>query len=123
MTEETKSLSAWRLDLKRYGKSHWLKFYENFLGSPVSNKARFYRAISLYGEWAVFEAVIATSEADITGDPLNYFYKVASNKWKEAQKDEDEEADYVAQIEEAKKISQQKNEELAKKLNAKSRKK
>jgi hypothetical protein len=121
MTEqdEVKSLSSWRLDLQRYGRKHWLVFYKALLASPVSSIPRFYKLINLYGEWAVFEAIVATSSANITGDPLPYVSKVASSKWKEAQQDEEAESAYNKEIEEAKKISQQKNDELAKKLKGK----
>jgi hypothetical protein len=117
--EEIKSLSAWRLEIQKNGKSHWLKFYEALLGSPVSNKQRFYRCLNLYGTWALFEAILATSNATIDGDPLNYVAKVTHSKWKEMQKDEEEEAEVNAQIEEQKKLSIKQNEELAKKLKKK----
>jgi hypothetical protein len=121
MTEqdEVKSLSSWRLDLQRFGRKHWLVFYKTLLASPVSSIPRFYRLINLYGEWAVFEAIVATSTAQITGDPLPYVTKVASSKWKEAQQDEEEESKYLEEIEAAKKLSQKKNDELAKKLKGK----
>lgn len=121
MTEqdEEKSLSAWRLDLQRYGKKHWLIFYSSLLSSPVSTPARLYRALNLYGTWALFEAIVAASSSQVVGDPLNYVIKIASNKWKESQQDEEEEAKYLEEIEEAKKVSQQKNDVLAKKLKRK----
>jgi hypothetical protein len=114
-----KSLSAWRLDLKRFGRKHWLVYYKTFLASPVSSIPRFYKALNLYGEWAMFEAIIAASSTQIIGDPLNYVIKISANKWKEAQQDEEEEAEYLEEIEAAKKVSQQKNDELAKKLKGK----
>lgn len=111
-----KSLSSWRLELQKLGKSHWLRFYESFLGSPVSNRPRFYKALSLYGDWALFESVLATSTATIEGDPLNYCLKVAYLKWKEAQQDEEDESNALSKIEEARKDSQKKNDDLAKRL-------
>ena len=117
--EEIKTLSSWRLELKRFGKPYWLKMYQHFLGSTVSNIPRFYRALNLYGDWPLFESILASSTSNIEGDPLSYVLKVAHSKWKEMQEDEDAETDYLAEIEQAKKISQQKNDELAKKLKKK----
>lgn len=114
--QEAKSLSAWRLELQKLGKSHWLIFYQTLLGVPVSGRGRFYRLLSLYGEWALFEAILATSNATINGDPLAYVSKVTHAKWKEMQEDEEEEAKYKAQIEEATKLSQKQNDLLEKKL-------
>lgn len=114
--EEVKSLSDWRVEIHRYGKNHWLKFYASLLGSTVSSPPRFFRGLSLYGEWALFEAIVATSNATLTGDPLAYVLKVASIKWKEAQQDEEEETLYLEEIEQAKKESQKQNDTLAKKL-------
>ena len=111
-----KTLSAWRLELQKYGKPHWKVMYESFLGFPVSVPSRFYRSLNLYGDWAMFEAILATSTATIEGDPLNYVLKVCHVKWKEAQQDEEEEAEEVAKIDEIKKASQKQNEALEKRL-------
>lgn len=114
--EEVKSLSAWRLDIKRFGHKGYLSMYKTFLGSPVSNIPRFYRAIKLYGDFAIFDAIVDSSEQSISGDPLNYVIVVAKNKWKETQKDEEEEQGYLADIEKAKKETEKSNKELQKKL-------
>lgn len=117
--DEVKSLSSWRLDLQRYGKKQWLVFYQTFLALPVSNIPRFYKALNLYGDWAMFESIVACSDADINGDPLNYVLAVTKSKWKEQQQDADEEVQYLAEVEAAKKASQARNDELAKKLKGK----
>jgi len=121
MTEqdEEKSLSSWRLDLQRYGKKHWLVFYKALLALPVSNNARFYKALNMYGDWAMFESIIATSQVQIKDDPLNYVVKVAANKWKEAQLAEEEEVEYLQELKAAIEETRKRNEELAKKLKKK----
>lgn len=120
MTEQeepaVKSLSEWRAELKRNGRSHWLRFYVTFMGTPVSNSPRFYRALNLYGDWAMFEGIIASSTATLTGDPLNYVIKVCAAKWKEMQQDADDEADYMAEIERIRTATHKQNEAMAKKL-------
>lgn len=117
MTEqEEKSLSEWRAELKRHGKPHWLTFYAVLMGVPVSSSPRFYRALKLYGDWPMTEAIVAASTAKLTGDPLNYVLKICSNKWKEMQQDEDEEDGYLEEIERIKEASHKQNEEMAKKL-------
>lgn len=121
MTEqdEVKSLSSWRLDIQRFGNKTYLRMYSDFLGTSVSNIPRFYRAIKLYGDYAVFEAIVACADQEIKGDPLNYFLAVTKAKWKEAQQDEEEEINYLAELEAFVAASQKRNDELAKKLKRK----
>jgi len=114
--EDAKSLSEWRVELKRNGRTHWLRFYSAMMGSSVSSAPRFYKALKLYGEWPMFEAIVASSSATLNGDPLNYVLKVCSAKWKEMQTDADEEDEYLAEIERIKDASHKRNEELAAKL-------
>jgi hypothetical protein len=114
--QEEKPLSEWRAELKRNGKNHWLRFYAALVGTPVSSNPRFYKALKLYGEWPMFEAIVASSGATLTGDPLNYVLKVCSNKWKEMQQDADEEDEYIKEIERIKEASHKQNEEMAAKL-------
>lgn len=116
MEEQPKSLSAWRLEIKQFGKKHWLRMYKEFLGQDVSNIPRFYKALNLYGEWALFEAIIACAEQDIKGDSLNYVLAVTKAKWKESQLDEEEEGEYLNEIKNAKEETKKGNEALAKKL-------
>src|SRR5688500_13046473 len=96
--EETKSLSAWRIEIQKIGKKHYLSFYQGMMGSAVSSPPRLYKAINLYGDWAVFEAILASSNMELVGDPLNYVLKVAHSKWKQMQQDEEEETQVAMQI-------------------------
>lgn len=114
--QEPKSLDQWRHEIRVVGKRHWGTFYESFVGVPISNYPRFYRALNLYGEWAILEAVIASSNQTLTGDPLPYVLKVAQSKWKEDQLIKDEVDNYEDSIKEAIENSRKHNEELAKKL-------
>jgi|OpeIllAssembly_1097287.scaffolds.fasta_scaffold489875_2 hypothetical protein len=114
--EEAKPLSRWRFELQSIGKKHWLVFYREMLGTPASSIPRLYRALNNYGFWPLFEAIVDSSERELTGDPLNYVVAVAKNKWKEAEEEDSNSEVYISEIEEAKKKSQQQNEELAKKL-------
>lgn len=121
MTEqdEVKSLSSWRLDIQRFGNKTYLRMYQDFLGASVSNIPRFYKAIKLYGDFSIFEAIVACADADIKGDPLNYVLAVTKSKWKESQQDEEGEVAYLEEIEAAKVASQKRNDELEKKLKRK----
>lgn len=116
--EQSKPLSRWRFDLNRGNKKTWLAFYRELLGTPASSIPRFYKALNNYGFWPMFEAIVATSEKEIEGDPLNYVLKVASVKWKEGEQLEEQDEAYLSDIEAAKERSKKANEELAKKLNA-----
>lgn len=82
---EEKSLARWRFELKSLSKRHWGVFYEHFLGESISNYPRFYRALKLYGDMAVFEAVLAAARQSVEGDPLNYVLKITHSLWKEEQ--------------------------------------
>ena len=114
MTE--KSLARWRFEIKTIGKKHWGAFFENFLGTPISNFPRLYKSINLYGEWAIFEAIIATSNQTINGDPLNYVLKVAQALWKEAQIESEKVAEGEKEIARAIEESLKINQALKKKL-------
>ncbi len=111
-----KSLDRWRFEIKKYGKKHWGVFYATFLDAPISNNGRFYKALGNYGEWPLFEAIVATSNASITGDPLNYVLAVAHAKWKEEQAQVDKEYDAQESIEQAVLINKELNHELEEKL-------
>lgn len=115
-TTETKSLSQWRFEIKRFGKAHFAKFYAAMLGFSVSNYPRFYKALERYGDFILFEAIVAASERTFDSDPLNYVFKVAHNKWKEAEEELDASEEYEAEIDKAKLESRRHSEELAKKL-------
>ncbi len=116
--EETpqKSLDRWRFEIKTIGKKHWLLFYETFMGVSASSPTKLYRAVNLYGDWPVFEAIVESSNRELGADPLMYVLKVAHGKWKTSQQEEDANAEYVDSIERAKEITLQHNAQLAKKL-------
>lgn len=113
---EEKSLSRWRFELKSLPKKHWNVFYAHFLGVQISSFQKFYRALKLYGDMAVFEAVLAAARQSIEGDPLNYVLKITHSLWKEEQLALDKELDDQKRAEEAVDITKKRNKELAKKL-------
>lgn len=114
MTEKT--LEQWRLEIRTIGRKQWNVFYQSFLDKPISNYPRFYKALNLYGDWALFEAILSASNQDLTGDPLNYVLKVTHNMWKEKQMELEASETYQKEIDEAVKESKSQNERLAKKL-------
>lgn len=116
MVEQTKTLSRWRFDLQRGNKKVWLAFYSDMLGVQASSIPRLYKALNLYGFWPLFEAIVAASDKDLDGDPLNYVLKIASNKWKEKEQEDENGDEYISDIEAAKIRSKQANEELARKI-------
>jgi hypothetical protein len=117
LTEQpTKSLDRWRFELKKYGKKHWHIFYASLLSVPISNNGRFYKALTMYGEWPLFEAIVATSNATIKGDPLSYVLAVAHAKWKEAQEIADKQAAVEEDFEQAVLQNKEINDELQEKL-------
>jgi hypothetical protein len=116
---ETKSLDRWRFEIKSIGKKHWLTFYEEMLGQPCSVPMRLYRAINLYGDLIVMEAIVDSSNQMLTGDALGYVVKVASNKWKTIQQQEDEGTEYGESIDKAKASTLRRNQSLQRKLKGK----
>lgn len=115
---EDQSLTRWKLDIQA-NKQAWLGFYRFFLGSRVSSYPRFWKAVNMYGFYPMFEAIVESSNRSLEGDPLNYVLRVASNKWKEAQLQQDESYGYKESIDRAKEISHKKNLELAKRVKGK----
>jgi len=115
-SSEVKSLAAWRLELKRFDRRHWLKFYQELMGASVSNIPRFYKSLKLYGFDLMFDAIVTSSLTDLTGDPFFYVMKVASNKWKEEQQAKEEDEAYENNIKLSIQESQKHNDELAKRL-------
>lgn len=118
--EESQNLTRWKQSLKVNGKKTWAVFYKEFLGVPPSSLPRLYRAVNLYGDDIVFDAIVDSSWRDLQGDPLNYVMKVASEKWKEHQAEIDGADDYQRAIDAAKEQSLEKNRALEKKLKGKS---
>lgn len=116
---ETKSLDRWRFEIKSIGKKVWLSFYHEFMGQPCSSPMKLYRAINLYGDLIVMEAIIDSSTQSLTGDPIGYVLKVASNKWKAIQQQEDESTQYIESINKAKASTALRNKQLAAKLQPK----
>jgi len=114
--EETKSLDRWRFEIKKYGKKQWGVFYQALLAAPISNYGRFNKALNLYGDWPIFDAIVATSNANITGDPLSYVLTVAHAKWKEAQEVMERDNDYQLSIEKSIQQNKESNSELEAKL-------
>jgi hypothetical protein len=87
-------------------------FYEHFLGQPLSSTQKLGRALNLYGDWPVFEAIISSAQRDLTGDPLNYVLKVAHENWKVSQQQEDDDARYTDAVEQSKKATAKINKAL-----------
>lgn len=123
MTEEPKpqTLNKWRLDLQRLGRGHWKVFYEYFMGQPLSSTQKLGRALNLYGDWPVFEAILEASQRELTGDPVNYVMKVAHEKWKVSQQQEDDDVQYANAIEQSKKASVKANKALEQRIRRKGR--
>jgi hypothetical protein len=114
--EQSKSLSRWRFDLQRGGKKAWAGFYQDFLGAQPSSYPRFYKAINNYGFWPMFDAIVESSDRELNGDPLNYVLKVAANKWKESEQEDENTEGYISDIEKAKEVNRQANDRLAEKI-------
>ena len=114
---EGKSLAQWRFEIKTVGKKHWGVFYNDMLGKPPSNYPRFYKAILMYGDLHMFEAIVlASNQENLTGDPLAYTCKIAHTLWKTEQQQIDTNDNYEREISKATLQSRAANEALEKKL-------
>jgi hypothetical protein len=111
-----KSLEQWRFDIQRFGRKHWNLFYRTYLGASISNFGRFNKALDMYGDWPLFESIVATSGATITGDPLNYVLKVAHVKWKDSQQELEKSEAAQKSVQDTMAKSVEANETLAKHL-------
>lgn len=111
-----KSLDRWRFELKSGGRGVWIQFYKSMMGVNVSDYTRFYRALDSYGDWPLFEGILASSEKSLTGDPLPYVLKVTYEKWKVQQQERDLDTDYLESIKRAREITHNQNKALLNKL-------
>src|ERR1035437_7010672 len=110
---ESKSLDQWKNELDTLGKAHWLIFYREFMGQDATRPMLLYRAINLYGTWPVLEAILDSSNRELTGDKINYVVKVAYEKWKSKQQEIAANDEYSAAIKRAQEITAAKNADLA----------
>ena len=94
----------------------WIALYTVTLNVPPSDEERFFRAIDIYGDMPVYEAIHITATKSIDGDPFNYVLTVAYSKWKESVEFYKNTASYIMRLEMAKERSRQANEELDNKL-------
>lgn len=98
------------------GQEAWETFYKEKVFHAISDLDRFNRALSEYGPWPMYEAIIITSIKKLSMDPLSYVLAVAHSKWKEQEFPSEEDARYAIRLEQAKMESQEFNEELSKKI-------
>ena len=61
----------------------WSRVYKDILDQPLYDKARFLKAVDVFGEIIVFEALVITAAKKLKNDPLNYFLAVANQRWRE----------------------------------------
>lgn len=113
---DEKTLIQWRFELKSLPKKHWNVFYNHFLGRSISSYAKFFRALKLYGDMNVFEAVLATARQSVDGDPLNYVLKITHSLWKENQIELEREQEYNKEMQAAIEHSRKQNKALADKI-------
>lgn len=116
---DEKPLDEWLVEIRLKGKPYWNAVYQNFLGHRISNMARFYRAVNLYGNLNMLEAIVESGGRNLNGDTLNYVLKVAANKWREHQEENEKIDVYNQQIATAKKNSMAHIKELDRKLKKK----
>lgn len=109
-------LDDWYNEILADGKIGWLGVYHKALNQPISNPVRFFEAVDQYGDFPMFEAIIATASKSIDGDPLNYVLAVANNKWIEEVKSRKAEEAYKRGLERTKRQSYEKSMELADKI-------
>ena len=92
--------------------NEWVLLYNTILNTTITDAERLMRAVDIYGEWAVYEAIYVTATKKIEGDPLGYVLTVAHSKWKTSLEVKLESALYNMKLEMAKERSRQDNEDL-----------
>jgi len=95
----------------------WRAVYFDILSVYLEEPERVLKAVEMFGEDVVFEAIIVTSlKSNIGRDPLNYVIAVARSMWKEQlQSDLTREKDAIRR-ERSKQRVQDANMELAEKI-------
>lgn len=79
-----KTLQLYLLGIREHPENGWRTVYTDILGKHLTDSRKLLEGVRVFGEEAVFEAIIATSTRKLdSGDPLNYVLAVARNIWKE----------------------------------------
>lgn len=112
-----KTLQAYIGEIRSDSAKGWRVVYKDILGKQITDIQGFLKAVDLFGEEIMFEAIITTSTKKLSSpDPQNYVIAVARQLWKEAlqealEKDADE-----LRLERAKRRVESDNAELAQKI-------
>jgi hypothetical protein len=110
---ENNSLDRWLFEIRANNKV-WKAFFEKYIGRRLSSYPKLMKLVDMYGDVIVLQAIADTSGRTLDArDPLNYISTVASAKWKSEQQQKDAEKQYNESIELAKKITREKNQDLA----------
>lgn len=72
-------LDNWLEEIKA-GNGGWVRIYLDAFSVPISDPERFFRALDIFGEHAMLEAIIAASTKKFTEDPLGYIIAIANSK-------------------------------------------
>lgn len=97
-------------------KSGWSEFYREFLGQPLSDTARFLKAVSDFGHQIMFDSILSASTRKLTGDPLNYVVAIAVATAQEEAQRISEEKLYKMRLDKSKQRVAMQNEALEEKL-------
>ena len=97
-------------------KSGWSEFYRELLGQPLSDTARFLKAVGDFGHQIMFDALLSSSTRKLTGDPLNYVIATAVAMAQERALESSKEKAYQMGLDKAKQRILMQNEELEAKI-------
>lgn len=105
------TISEWVV-ITQNEKAGWSRFYNEFMGSPLSDIPRFLKAVSDFGHNIMFESILAASSKKLNGDPLNYVIGIAIAKASEEAKAITDDRKYRLNLEKSKQRIITQNEEL-----------
>lgn len=91
------------------------QMYEKHL-AQISDKQRFSKALEIYGNEVIYEAIFQSATRKLEGDPLSYVIAVAHSLWKERRELEEQKVRYEMRILQAKERTLEHNEILATKI-------
>jgi hypothetical protein len=113
---DIKSIADWYAITSQEGKTGWLRFYNKFLGRPVSKPAEFFQAVENFGRGIMFSAVVAASTRKLEGDPFAYVMAIAVAKVNEEMEEITAADRYAMNLQKAKQRTELQNEELDHKI-------
>jgi hypothetical protein len=112
-----KTLQSYLLGIRENPKDGWRVIYSDTLGKYLSDPEKLLNGVRVFGEEAMFEAIVTTSTKKLNSeDPIAYVLAVARQLWKESLEAELSKSKEELRLERAIRRVSEDNAELAAKI-------